>query len=148
MLTVTLMKGLPGSGKSVWAKDLVRNYPDQYKRVSKNDLRMMLDAGKYSSENEEFILNLRDQIILLALQSGKNVIVDDTNLDPIHEAHIRDLIKGKARLIIEDFTNTSIETCISNDLRRLNSVGERVILALYEKWIAPKENICNLYTEW
>lgn len=133
MLTVYMTKGLPGSGKSTWANNMVRNQP-AFKRVSVDDLRTMMSANR-KRDNDEFLLKVRDSIILLALESGNNVIVDDTNLDPIHEARIRNLIKDKARLIIEDFTIISLKECISNDLNRCRSVGESVIKEMYEKWI-------------
>ena len=80
MKKVYLTKGLPGSGKSTWAKEMVSKNPNSYKRVNKDDLRAMLDNGKHSEDAEKFILNVRDSIILLALENGKHVIVDDTNL--------------------------------------------------------------------
>ena len=48
MLTVTLTKGLPGSGKSTWAKQIIDENPSFFKRINKDDLRAMLDNGKFS----------------------------------------------------------------------------------------------------
>ena len=127
--------GLPGSGKSTWAKELMDKYPNSYKRINKDDLRSMLDNNFHSNDAEKFILNVRDTLILLALESGKNVIIDDTNFAPTHERRIRELIKGKAELEIKDFTDVPIETCIERDLKRLNSVGEKAIRTMYNKYL-------------
>lgn len=139
MLTVTLTKGLPGSGKSTWAKKVLVDNPNSYKRINKDDLRSMLDDGKHSNDSEDFVLQVRDNLILAALEKGKHVIIDDTNLAPKHENRIRELIRGKAELVIKDFTDISIETCIKQDLKRLNSVGESVIRKMHKQFLAKTE---------
>jgi tRNA uridine 5-carbamoylmethylation protein Kti12 len=78
-------------------------------------------------------------MILLALESGYNVIVDDTNLNPKHYDHIRDLIKGKANLVIKDFTDVPLALCIERDLKRLDSVGETVIRRMYNQYLKKTE---------
>ncbi len=96
MATVTICKGLPASGKSTWAKEQVAKRPGEVKRVNKDDLRAMLDGGHWTKNNEKFVENLRDHIILSAIRDGKQVIIDDTNLHPRQEAAIRALIKEHA----------------------------------------------------
>ena len=138
MLKVILCKGLPGSGKSTWSKKLIDDHPGQYKRINKDDLRAMLDNSKFSKSNENFVLAVRDQVLLMALKEGKNVIIDDTNLHPKHEKMIRELVKGIAEVVIQDFTNVPLETCIQRDLTRFASVGEKVIRDMYRQFLAPK----------
>jgi predicted kinase len=135
---VTILKGLPASGKSTWAKQLVDTQPGKYKRVSKDELRAMLDNTKWSKANEKFILKTRDTLILLALDQGYHVLVDDTNLHPKHEAAIRELVKGKAIVEVKDFTDVPLETCIERDRHRQNYVGEQVIRKMYRDFLAPK----------
>ena len=139
MLTVTLTKGLPGSGKSTWAKQIIDENPSFFKRINKDDLRAMLDNGKFSSSNEKFILKVRDSLILMALEDGKHVIIDDTNLHPKHVERIKELINGKARLVIKDFTDVPLDVCIERDLKRTNSVGEKVIRSMYNKFLKIDE---------
>lgn len=80
MKKVILMKGLPGSGKSTYAKKIVTDNPEQYKRINRDDLRLMFDNSFTSKANETFIRSVRALLILKTLESGKSVIVDDTNL--------------------------------------------------------------------
>ncbi len=142
MKKVIITKGLPGSGKSTWAKKLIDKNPNQYKRINKDDLRAMLDNSKHSKDAEKFVLKIRNQIMLTALEEGKHVIIDDTNLHPKHEKDIRELTKGIAEVIIQDFTDVELETCIKRDLNRLNSVGEKVIREMHNDFLTPKtENI-------
>lgn len=137
MKKVILTKGLPASGKTTWAKSVVDKYPNQYKRVNKDDLRAMLDTGNHSSDREKFVLKVRDQLILLALEEGNHVIVDDTNLAPKHEERIKQLVKGKAEVEIKEFFDVSLEECIKRDLKRQNSVGEKVIRQMYNQFLKP-----------
>src|SRR5207245_9019847 len=51
-MKLLLLKGLPASGKSTYAKELVLK---GWKRVNKDDLRAMIDNGKWSHSNEDII---------------------------------------------------------------------------------------------
>ena len=82
MITLFMLKGLPASGKSTWAKAKMAEHPGSCKRVNKDDLRAMLDLGKWSQDNEKFVLSVSRSIVDGALGHGKHVIVDDTNLAP------------------------------------------------------------------
>lgn len=140
MQKVIITKGLPASGKSTWANEMLAQHPNQLKRVNKDDLRAMLDNGAFDGKKtENFVLAVRDQIILAALAEGKHVIVDDTNLDPKHEVHIRALVQGKAEVEIKDFTHVSLEECIARDQKRSNYVGEKVIRGMYKKYLARED---------
>lgn len=139
-MKVYITKGLPASGKSTWAKALLAKHPNQYKRVNKDDLRAMLDDGFFDGKNtEKFVLQVRDQIIMAALANGKHVIVDDTNLDPKHEAHIRELVSDNAEVVIEDFTHVSLDECIARDQKRQNYVGEKVIRNMHTKYLSRND---------
>ncbi len=141
MKTLYMTKGLPASGKTTAAKALVATQPGT-KRVNKDDLRAMIDAGKWSEYNEKFILWVRDSITSTALVEGHHVVVDDTNLAPKHEAHLRQLAKQyKADFKILDFTNVSPEECIKRDLIRPNSVGSKVIMDMYDRYLKPAPKV-------
>lgn len=137
MKQVILLKGLPASGKSTWAKQQLATYPGRYKLISKDHLRAMLDNGVWSKHNEQFVLKVRDSLILLALQEGYHVLVDDTNLHPRHEKAIRKLVKGLAEVRVQDFTGVSLEVCLERDRNRANYVGEQVIRQMYRDFLQP-----------
>ena len=146
MRKVTILKGLPASNKSGWAKEEVLKHPGRTKRINKDDLRAMLDSGKYSKGNEAYVLKLRDNILLTSLDLGKNVIIDDTNFHPKHEERIRELVSDYNEGIYGNpqsvnvqvevkFFDVSPEECIIRDLKRPNSVGAKVIWDMYNKYI-------------
>jgi len=138
MKTVVILRGLPASGKSTWAKEQVDTNPGKYKRISKDDLRVAFDNGKYSKGNENFVLKARDALILLALQEGYHPIIDDTNLHNKHIDTIRELIKGIATVEIQDFTDVPLEECIARDKKRANYVGEQVIRRMHRDFLRPE----------
>ena len=147
MKKLIMTKGLPGSGKSTWAKQQLDSKRVNYKRINKDDLRAMLDNNNWSKNNERFVLDARDMLIKKALEEGFHVIVDDTNLDPKHEARLRELVREHNVLHndhvlfqVKDFTHVQLEVCIRQDLKRMASVGERVIREAYYMYLAPRPN--------
>jgi len=143
MLTITMTKGLPGSGKSTWAKERVAESNCGIVRVNKDDLRAMLHAGKWSKGNEEMVLRVRDSIVRMALMDGKHVIIDDTNFEPKHYDAMKAIVGemraiGRPCVIEERFFDTPIEECIKRDNARPNGVGETVIRSMYNKYLKPR----------
>ena len=138
-VTVYMLKGLPASGKTTWANELMLSSPNSYKNVNKDDLRAMLDAGRWSKGNEKFILRVRDNIIKDALASGKHVISSDTNLHPKHEQKLKNIAKEYDAnfVIVDHFLEVGPEECIRRDLKRANSVGSEVIMGMYNQFLKP-----------
>lgn len=151
MLTVEILKGLPASGKTTYAKEKVARSNCAIKRVNKDDLRAMLDSGRHSKGNERYVLQLRDNIILTALDLGKSVIVDDTNFNIVHEERIRELVKDfNAGLYGERIPKNPVqvnikhfhilpEEAIARDLQRPNSVGAKVIWNMHNTYIKKED---------
>ncbi len=131
MPKLLILKGLPASGKSTYAKQLVEK--ENFKRVNKDDLRAMLDNSKWSKTNEKMVLSVRDHIVVTALTGGHSVVVDDTNLAPGHVPHLTALVKDIPDVTIEEkFFDTPLAECIRRDLARPESVGKKVIRRMYE----------------
>lgn len=133
-MKLLMLKGLPASGKSTYAKELAK---DGYVRINKDDLRAMLHAGKWSKNNEQQVLRLRDAVIEDSLATGKSVVVDDTNLAPKHCERLKELAKKHGAIFETKFFDVPVEECIKRDLTRLNSVGEKVIRGMYDQFLKP-----------
>ncbi len=143
MKTVYILKGLPASGKSTWSKNMLDEHPRVYKRINKDDLRAMLDNAYWSPANEQFVLKIRDILITEALKEGKHVIIDDTNLDPKHEARIREIVNmyihetgEQVKVEVKQF-DVSVEECIKRDAKRPAPVGEKVIKSIHRRYMEP-----------
>jgi len=162
MKKVIIMKGLPGSGKSTYAKQLLKEKPNSYKRINRDALRAMFDDNYNTRGNEKFIKKMRDVLILEALKAGKHVIVDDTNLSEKHLSRFKQMAQqyqketGEPIEVIIKEMETSLSECIERDKKRERTVGEKVIRSMQrafskdkERYIAqeatlPKAIICDL----
>lgn len=134
-MKLLMLKGLPGSGKSTWAKNFLAQNP-KWVRVNKDSLRDMM--GGYSQQKEKLVLALRNSFISNAFERGLSVVVDDTNFAPAHEEtlrHIAELFKVDFEI---QFFDVPVKECIANDLKRQNSVGEKVIRRMWSQYLAPK----------
>jgi predicted kinase len=78
--TVYLTVGLPGSGKTTWARNLTRKKPGTV-IVCRDELRTML-LGRYAiiPRCEHLVTELTLSMVNLAVGLGHNVIIDETNL--------------------------------------------------------------------
>lgn len=132
-----MLKGLPASGKSTYAKGLVsKNH--NWVRVNKDDLRAMMNNGEFSGKLEKQVVKTEREIAENALKIGKSVVIDDTNFNPTHEEFFRQLAKSyKAEFDVE-FFNTPLEICMIRDNERPNGVGETVIRKMYNQYLKPK----------
>ena len=149
---VYFLKGLPASGKSSWAREKIeedRMNGIVTKRVNKDELRAMLDNSNYSKEKEWFVNKTQSNIIADALDDGYNVIVDNTNFYPKHREeldmiihHMKHEHPDRKFEIEEKFFDVPLSECIQRDKNRENSVGEKVIRDMYNKYLA-KERVAN-----
>lgn len=132
MAKLVVLRGLPASGKSTLAAQLVMQ---GFKRVNFDDLRLMIDNGFYTKQNEKYIVDVAQTMAALALQSGYNVVFDNTNFNPFHIKWARSLAKElNAELEIQDVI-TPLEVCIERDLNRNQGrVGRDVIIKMHNKW--------------
>ena len=55
MAKLIALRGIQGSGKSTWAKEQVDKGGGKVKRVNNDELRLMLDNGNWSPDNENVI---------------------------------------------------------------------------------------------
>lgn len=138
MKKIILLKGLPASGKSTWAKEEVIKWNWNIKRINKDDLRAMLDNNKWTKWNEKIVLWTRDLITEWLLEQWKTVIIDDTNFAPQHEERMKELAKKHNAKFEVKFFDTDVETCIDRDSLRENPVWSKVIYDMYNKYLAPE----------
>lgn len=142
MLKVLFCRGIPASGKSTWAKSFCEKHHN-WVRVSRDDLRNMRKPY-WLPKQENLITQWERDLIVSALRFQKNVIVDATNLNKDFNESTKFYIErefGKVIFEYKDFTDVSLEECIKRDLKRPNSVGEKVIRGFYNKYLNPVQPI-------
>src|SRR5690242_3129636 len=124
MRTLVIMRGLPASGKSTRARELVRN--KGYKRLNRDDLRAMIDDGKWSKHYEKDIKTAELALAHFYLSINHGVIIDDTNLSPSTVEMWQNFAEANnASWTIEDLTDVPLDECIKRDQKRPNYVGEK-----------------------
>ena len=132
-----LLRGLPASGKSTYAKELVSK-DHNWVRVNKDDLRAMMNGGVFSGKLEKQIVRTERKLAENALKIGKSVVIDDTNFNPDHEEYFRQLAKMYMEEFEIKFFDTPLEVCIERDNKRPNGVGEAVIRKMYNQYLKPE----------
>jgi len=143
--TVYWLSGLPASGKSFWAKELVSNSNGRIKRVNKDDVRAMLDVSIWSKEREKFVLKIQNGIIMDSLMNGYSVVCDNTNFHAKHLEDIKAMIAivedaNKTKIeLVEKFFDTPLLDCVARDAKRGDaSVGSEVIYRMWNQYLRPK----------
>jgi predicted kinase len=122
MSRLIVCRGIPGSGKSYWANEYVKQHPDT-KIVNRDTLRLL-----HPGLGEAAIRTMRDALIDEYLSDGYTVISDDTNLIP--KTYDRLVTLGRshgAEIITQTFYDVDIAECIRRDAARPNPVGAKVV---------------------
>ncbi len=130
-----ITKGLPGSGKTTWAKAWVLEDPKNRVRVNRDDIRHML--GPYwVPSREQLVSKMEESMILHGLIYRYSVVVDATNF----KFDVSRYSNDKLKLVHQDFTDVPLETCIERDAKRgVGMVGKKVIEDMYNKYLKSKQ---------
>lgn len=148
MSKIIIMKGLPASGKSTKAKELLEQ--GNTVRINKDLLRTLLHFDKFNGRNEGHTKDAARKLADWFLVNGVNVIIDDTNLNPGVVQSWKDLAKiHNAKIEYQDMTEVSVEECIARDSKRDKKVGRPVIVNMalqYGLYPKPEKGyvICDI----
>ena len=136
MPKIILTRGIPGSGKSTWAKKWVEEDPTHRVRWNNDDFRRML--GLYwVPERETLVSIVMSDFIYYAMTIGYDIVIDNMNLNKKYWDFIQDQINSlnkRYTLEFKDFFDVSLEECIERDSKREHTIGEKVITETYNKY--------------
>lgn len=126
MPKLIILRGLPASGKSTRAKEIMESAGNVV-RINKDLLRKMLHFDKWSGKNERYTKKASKELAAMFLKEDRTVIIDDTNLT-------KSALEGWKSLAIEMEAShevididTPYEECLDNDIGREGEVGKAVI---------------------
>jgi predicted kinase len=125
-MKLTMMRGLPGSGKSTTAKETVVK-SGQAGRINRDDLRAMIFDSVWSGPREKVIVECEKAIAQVLIKNKMTPIIDDTNLQKSHEDMWRWFCNENNVAFDMNDTKTDIATCIERDSKRPKPVGEAII---------------------
>lgn len=134
---ILILVGISGSGKSTWANNVIQNKNTNTYKVSRDDIRKHVfgytdeTIGAYYENNfyqeyENTVSKIEISMIRTLLKSGKNVIIDNTNLKKQYiQKYMKTFIYNDIHFKV--FNDVNIDMCINRDKNRTYSVGENII---------------------
>jgi predicted kinase len=142
MSKVYLLNGLPGSGKSTWARNKIKKDPDTL-ILSRDDFRTILHGGTYvfDKKYEELILDIEDYAIRACIEQGFDVIIDETNLKQERRLDLIELADN-ATIICVIFTETenNLKNRMTTSRGYTDVQWEEVILKMKKDQVPVSEN--------
>lgn len=135
------IRGLPGSGKTTVAEQIVEEDLAGAVMVSRDDLRAMFHGRRLGTRiQEEQVSVAQDAVVSAMLHAGYSVVVHDTNLDPDAVARLQRLaFAAGANFGIVDLTDTPVDVCVDRVRSRValggRHVDAQVIRDMHAKWV-------------
>lgn len=133
-----VVRGLPGSGKSTFAKKWVSQDPEKRIRVSRDDLRFQFYGAYHGLTpwQEAFITRMEHSLVKTALVSRQSVVVDNQNLKASYVlAYLKIAYDVGVPVVHKDF-NVDIDTVLEQNKQREQNriVPEDAILKIKRKY--------------
>lgn len=125
-----MLSGLPASGKSTEARELVSKTGNSG-RINRDDLRAMMFNSEWTGMREHIIVAAEKALARVLVQHGFNPIIDDTNLSDKHWQIWKTVAKDLGIDFHGTKAKTSLEECILRDNERTTGrVGPAIIYRL------------------
>mgnify|MGYP001141509354 CR=1 FL=1 len=126
-----IFHGLPGSGKSTIAQNLVNDDPMNRVRLNRDDLRTAIAGESYHSGQpdkkvENQVTAVQQKLLKKYLSEGKTVYVDDTNLNPRRIMGLMNVAREHNAEISQIHVDTPVEECKRRNKLRGAAGGREV----------------------
>ncbi|MFC1559842.1 adenylyl-sulfate kinase [Candidatus Margulisiibacteriota bacterium] len=125
--------GLPGSGKSTIAKELIKHLENvEYLRL--DEIRKkFVKAPKFTDEERDFVYRAFAEEGIKALKRNRHVVYDAA----AHKLKWRDFARGRIEEFIEVYVKCPVDICIKREGKRKS---KHVIADLYKKSLERKKS--------
>jgi predicted kinase len=131
-----VLRGLPASGKSTYARQLLADNPaGSVLRINNDELSLAMFGSAYGGgrNTARFLRELRIEMLQLAFRSGYElVILDNTNLsDKVVDEYQRFADKCGVEFELDDrFLSVPASECVERNAKRENPVPASVIFEM------------------
>jgi predicted kinase len=138
MARVTVLVGLPASGKSSYAEEQKKMNKDLV-IISSDSIREMLLGSVDEQSANDFVFDIVHKAIIQNLKMGKNVIFDATNIDRKRRVAFVKNVNAYVKEAYVDaiFFATPFDTCIYRNERRDRVVPMHVMYRMYTQMTVP-----------
>jgi predicted kinase len=142
---VILFCGLPASGKTSAARELVTSDPNRWKRINRDDVRLMLHGPSHDYTNkshEKAVTEVCNAALRELLENGVDVVLDNTFLDGRSRKAIHQIAEEHGEcVVIEKVFEVPVEECLRRNALRsgIARVPESVILGMAKKASVAKD---------
>lgn len=130
-----LLCGIPGSGKTTWAKNYISKNPD-FVHLSSDAIRAELYGDENIQGNPVEVFTLMQKKAVESLNARYNVVYDATSMTRKDRAGIISMCP-KFTHIQCNIIWAPIETCIERDSTRERTVGKEVIDRMLKRFQMP-----------
>jgi predicted kinase len=150
LLVLVLTRGLPASGKTMWARWWVAQDLNHRARINRDDLRLLMhDGASYQWPQEQAVTHASHAAVKALLSAGISVVVDDMNLRARYVRTWREIAADHGATVQILDLDVDVEECVRRDNHRNfdgeRSVGEQFIRETAAKFyrhghLVPDEN--------
>ena len=129
-MTLYLMVGISGSGKSTYAKELAKTVNGDY--LSSDSTRLKLFGDESNQDNNDIVFNVLYNALALSLAMGRDSILDTTGLTTqIRQPAIQIARKYNAKIVAVCF-KTDVKIAKERNSKRDRQVPDNVIDRQYK----------------
>ncbi len=111
MKTLLVLIGLPGSGKSTYAKEWVKEDPENRVRYNNDDFRTMI-LKTWENKPNQVVIESKIALLKTWMRMGLDIVVDNTNLMPYEIESYKVLVRDFPEYeVILKIIDTPLEIC-------------------------------------
>lgn len=158
MAELILTQGLPSSGKTTKALELVHGDPSKYLNVNRDDIRIMLfgpeNYSKFTRAREDQVTRVQEHMVMDGLDNNKSVIISDTNLNPSVVDKWRDVAveNGAEFILMDEFLKVPYGVCMERNAARVargeRGVPNKVIMDMFNRYRDKWDGFDLVKTNW
>lgn len=133
MPELRILRGVPGSGKSTYANDLVG-----FTKINRDSIRFQM-FGRYWGVDEDVVTQVENTMLAASLRAGHDVVLDATNLAARHvRSKLSIAHRWGAEVTFVDFP-VPLEEAVARDSARERQVGRQVITGFFTRFRVNRE---------